>query len=361
MTTTFELDPRQGATPPNTARQADRSAQAQAHRDDLRRPYGNAPGSVAALMTSRYSTVSQSLDCAAALATLRGEAADAQSLQQIYVLDEQRQLLGTLSLGELILAEAQMPVSALMIRPVISACISDTQEEIARLISHYDLLAIPIVNRSGQMVGIVSCDDAMDVVVEEATEDFHKGALIGTRIGNLKTATIGLLYRKRVLWLVLLVFGNLFSGAGIAHFEDLIAANIALVFFPPLLVDSGGNAGAQSATLMVRALATGEVVLKDWLVLLGRECFVALGLGVTMAVAVASLGLLRGGPDIAVIVACSMMLIVLVGSLIGMSLPFLLSRMKLDPATASGPLITSIADAAGVMVYFGIATQVLDL
>lgn len=196
---------------------------------------------------------------------------------------------------------------------------------------------------------------------DEATEDFHKGALIGTPIGSLKNATISLLYRKRVLWLVLLVFGNLFSGAGIAAFEDTIAANIVLVFFLPLLVDSGGNAGAQSATLMVRALATGDVVMSDWLRLLGRECGVALGLGVTMSVAVAALGMMRGGQDIALVVASSMLIIVLIGSLIGMSLPFLLSRMRLDPATASGPLITSIADAAGVLVYFGIATHVLGL
>ncbi|EIK98515.1 MgtE integral membrane protein [Pseudomonas sp. M47T1] len=197
--------------------------------------------------------------------------------------------------------------------------------------------------------------------VVEATEDFHKGALISTPLGNLGTATVGLLYRKRVLWLVLLVFGNLFSGAGIAAFEDVIAANIVLVFFLPLLVDSGGNAGAQSATLMVRALATGEVVMKDWLRLLWRECFVALALGITMAVAVALLGAARGGWDISMVVAGSMLIIVLVGSLIGMSLPFLFSRLNMDPAVASGPLITSIADAAGVLVYFGIASVVLQL
>lgn len=196
---------------------------------------------------------------------------------------------------------------------------------------------------------------------DEATEDFHKGALISTPIGSLKNASVAFLYRKRVLWLVLLVFGNLFSGAGIAAFEETIAANIVLVFFLPLLVDSGGNAGAQSATLMVRALATGDVVMRDWLRLLGRECGVALALGATMSLAVAGLGLLRGGQGVALVVASSMLIIVLVGSLIGMSLPFLLSRMKLDPATASGPLITSIADAAGVLVYFGIATAVLGL
>jgi magnesium transporter len=336
-------------------------ALAHLQREDLRALASYVEGSAGAVMTSEYSTVDAKLNAAQAIDALRREAADAETIYQTYVLDERRQLLGTLSLRELILAPQQIPVAQLMIKPVVSARVDDDQEEVARLINHYDLLALPIVNADGALVGIVTCDDAMDVVVEEATEDFHKGALIGAHIGNLSTATVAMLYRKRVLWLVLLVFGNLFSGAGIAVFEDIIAANIALVFFLPLLVDSGGNAGAQSATLMVRALATGEVVLRDWLRLLGRECAVALGLGVTMAVAVALLGVMRGGWDISLIVASSMLIIVLLGSVIGMSLPFLLSRLRLDPATASGPLITSIADAAGVLVYFGIATQVLEL
>lgn len=216
-------------------------------------------------------------------------------------------------------------------------------------------------NPIDKTIAVGAVDAALDAQRRQATESFHKGASITSTIGDLRHATLGLLYRKRVLWLVLLVFGNLFSGAGIAAFEETIAAHIALVFFLPLLVDSGGNAGSQSATLMVRGLATGEVTLSDWGRMLGREFGVALLLGCTMAVAVASLGLLRGGPQIALIVASSMVVIVLVGSLIGMSLPFLLSRLKLDPATASGPLITSIADAAGVLVYFGIATQVLEL
>jgi len=336
-------------------------ALAHVQREDLRKLCSYVEGSAGAVMTSEYSTLDASLTAAQAIEALRREAADAETIYQAYVLDEERRLLGTLSLRELILATPDTRVADLINKTVISINVDAPQEQVARLINDYDLLALPIVNKRGALVGIVTCDDAMDVVVEEATEDFHKGAMISTRIGNLKNATISLLYRKRVLWLVLLVFGNLFSGAGIAAFEEIIAANIALVFFLPLLVDSGGNAGAQSATLMVRALATGEVILKDWLRLLRRECFVALALGLTMAVAVATLGLMRGGPSIAIIVACSMMIIVLIGSLIGMSLPFLLSRMRLDPATASGPLITSIADAVGVLIYFGIATQVLEL
>jgi magnesium transporter len=131
------------------------------------------------------------------------------------------------------------------------------------------------------------------------------------------------------------------------------------MFFLPLLIDSGGNAGSQSATLMVRALATGDVVLKDWAGMLGRELAVAALLGVTMAAAVSMLGIWRGGPDIALVVSLTMALVVVTGSLIGMSLPFLLSRVRLDPAAASAPLITTIADAVGVIFYFGIATALL--
>ncbi|MFF7706443.1 magnesium transporter [Pseudomonas sp. NPDC007930] len=336
-------------------------ALAQAERDDVLRLCSYQEGTAGALMTSEYSWLPAQLSAAEAIGVLRGQAGEAETIYQNYILDGERRLLGTLSLRQLILAPEAEALENLMVTPVVHARVDTPAEEVARLISDYDLLALPIVDAQARLVGIVTCDDAMDVVVEHATEDFHKGASIAQHIGNLKTASVSLLYRKRVFWLVLLVFGNLFSGAGIAAFEDVIASNIALVFFLPLLVDSGGNAGAQSATLMVRALATGEVVLRDWLGLLRRECAVALALGCTMALAVSTLGLVRGGTDIAVIVASSMLVIVLVGSLIGMSLPFAFSRLKLDPATASGPLITSIADAAGVLVYFGIASQVLEL
>jgi magnesium transporter len=337
------------------------AALAQAERDDLLKLSAHRQGTAGAIMTSEYCTVDNAMSVAQAIAALRQSAPVAETIYQAYVLDGERRLIGVLSLRDLVLAEPGAQVASLARDQVVSAPVGCPQEQVARLINDYDLLALPIVNEQQQLVGIVTCDDAMDVVVDEATEDFHKGASIAAHVGNLRDATVGLLYRKRVFWLVLLVFGNLFSGAGIAAFEDVIAANIALVFFLPLLVDSGGNAGAQSATLMVRALATGEVVLRDWVKLLGRECAVALALGITMAAAVALLGVMRGGPDIAVIVACSMVIIVLIGSVIGMSLPFLLSRLRLDPATASGPLITSIADAAGVLVYFAIATQVLEL
>src|SRR5690554_4138768 len=159
--------------------------------------------------------------------------------------------------------------------------------------------------------------------------------------------------------LPILVFANLFSGAGIAYFEDTIAAQVVLVFFLPLLIGSGGNAGAQAATLMVRGMATGDVGVKDWGKLLGRELMVAGALGLTMALAVAPIGVMRGGEAVAMIVATSMVTIVLFGSLLGMCLPFILNRVGWDPATASAPLVTTLIDASGVLIYFSIATVVL--
>ncbi|MGH8588961.1 MAG: magnesium transporter, partial [Gammaproteobacteria bacterium] len=218
-----------------------------------------------------------------------------------------------------------------------------------------------IVNGGDKLVGIVTYDDALDVVEAEATEDFHKGATVGKLDGSVREAALNLLYRKRVFWLVLLVFGNLFSGAGIAYFEDTITAYVGLVFFLPLLVGSAGNAGSQASTLMVRALATGDVMLKDWGRMLGRELVVAAALGLTMAIAVYGVGVMRGGAELALVVALAMLFAVMTGGLIGVSLPFMLSRFKLDPATASAPLVTTIADVTGVVIYFSIASIYLPL
>jgi len=185
----------------------------------------------------------------------------------------------------------------------------------------------------------------------------HKPPELGI---NIREADFLSLIRKRLPWLLVLVFMNIFSGAGIAHFEDTIEAVVALVFFLPLLIDSGGNAGTQSATLMVRALAVGDVHLKHWFRLLGKEVSVAIGIGLIMGVAVSLIGIFRAGPEVAVVVAMTMVVTVLFGSLVGMSLPFLLTRFRMDPAAASGPLVTSIADIGGVLIYFSIATWYLS-
>jgi magnesium transporter len=336
-------------------------ALAQAEREDIRRLASYAEGTVGAVMTSDYAMLTPDLSAREALDRLRLQAPDKETIYRAYVVDPERRLIGSVRLQELILAWPNVSIADLMERNPRSVLVSDDQEVAAREIARYDVLALPVVDSEGHLVGIVTHDDAMDVVEQEATEDFHKQATVGTIVTSLKDASIGLLYRKRITWLVLLVFGNLLSGAGIAYFEDTIAAYVALVFFLPLLIGSGGNAGSQASTLMVRALATGDVRLRDWGRVLGREILVAAALGGTMAVAVSAIGIIRGGPEIALVVASSMIMIVMVGSIIGTSLPFLFSRFNMDPAAASAPLVTVMADAVGVMIYFSIATAILSV
>jgi magnesium transporter len=336
-------------------------ALAQAEREDIRRLASYAEGTVGALMTSDYAMLTPDISAREALDRLRLQAPDKETIYRAYVVDPERKLIGSVRLQELILAPPGASIADLMERNPLFVLVNDDQEVAAREIAKYDVIALPVVDSEGHLLGIVTHDDAMDVVEQEATEDFHKHGTVGTIVTSLRDASIGLLYRKRITWLILLVFGNLLSGAGIAFYEDTIAAYVALVFFLPLLIGSGGNAGSQASTLMVRALATGDVSLRDWGRVLGREIMVAGALGLTMALAVSGIGFIRGGPDIALVVALTMVTIVMVGSVIGMSLPFLLSRFNMDPATASAPLITCIADAVGVVIYFSIATSFLNV
>ncbi|NHA15848.1 magnesium transporter [Thioalkalivibrio sp. XN279] len=334
-------------------------ALAQAEREDIRRLAGYAEDTAGAIMSSDYAVLTASLSAAQAIEKLRHEAPNKETIYRAYVTAPDRRLLGAVRLRDLILASPKMLVRDLMEEGPLSVHVDEDQEEVARKISRYDVLALPVVDAEGRLVGIVTHDDAMDVIQEEATEDFHKVGSVGDLDSSVRDASIGLLYRKRIAWLVLLVFGNLVSGAGIHYYEDTIASVVALVFFLPLLIGSSGNAGSQAATLMVRALATGDVMLKDWGRMLGREVLIAVLLGLTMALAVSGIGWYRGGPGVALAVALTMVLVVMVGSLIGMSLPFILSRFKLDPATASAPLVTTLADASGVFIYFGVATAIL--
>ncbi len=337
-------------------------ALAQAEREDIRLLSSYAEGTAGAIMSSEYATLKPDLTVKDAITMLRLEAPDTETIYIAYVLDDARKLLGVVSLKQLILAPEQQLISALMMKDVLFVDAQASQAEAAKLIARYDLLALPVTDSRGVMVGIVTHDDAMDVAREEATEDFLKaGAVNATSRISIKTAPIFQLYQKRIYWLIILVFGSLLSGFGIAHFEEIIAAHIVLVFFLPLLVGSGGNAGSQSSTLMVRALATGDVGLKDWFYLFGRESLVALCLGATMAAAVSLLGYYRGDAAVALVLALSMVAIVLLGCLIGMSLPFILNKLGLDPASASAPLVTSICDAAGVVVYLFIASNILSL
>ncbi|WP_322989397.1 magnesium transporter [Hoeflea sp.] len=330
-------------------------------RENIRQLSAYEAGTAGAIMTTDFAILGAEMTTLEAIAALRRQAPDTETIYRSYILDDASHLIGSLRLHELILAMDDALIGDIMDTSPISVPVTMDQEDVAKIIARYDILAVPVVDAEGRLLGIVTHDDAADAMQAETTEDFQKISTVLPFAQNMREAGIRILYSKRIVWLALLVFGNLFSGAGIAYFEEMILAYVSLVFFLPLLIDSSGNAGSQSATLMVRALATGDVALKDWRNLILRELAVAAALGATMALVVFPVGALRGGAGIALTVGLTMFVVVIIGSLVGMSLPFLLTRLRLDPATASGPLVTTISDGVGVLIYFSIATLVLGL
>ncbi|MEM4258197.1 MAG: magnesium transporter [Candidatus Thermoplasmatota archaeon] len=330
---------------------------------EARQLLGYPEDSVGRLMTPDFVAIRADWTVEQALAYIRDKGKDSEILAMIYVVDEQGKIIDDLRLRQIILANPTDKISDIMNYTFVCISAFDDQEKAYHLIKEHNLYALPVVDSQGVLLGIVTVDDLIDVGEEETTEDFHKIAAMSKRKlpDRIRDAPIRTLYQKRIGWLVFLVFVNIFSGAAIAFFEDTIAKYLVLVLFMPLLVDCGGNAGSQASTLMVRALAIKDVKLQDWYYCVGKEVLVAGAIGLTMGVVVSILGIFRGGMLIALVVGLSMMAIVFVGSLIGLSLPFLFTRLGWDPAVASGPLITSIADIVGIILYLFIATMLLGI
>jgi len=316
--------------------------------------------SIGRLMTPNFVAVRPDFTVAQTLEHVRQYGQDSETLNVIYVVNEAWKLIDDIRIREIILANPEQKIGDLIDNRFVALSAFDDQEMAIRVFQDQDRVALPVVDTTGMLLGIVTIDDMMDVAEEETTEDFHKFGSFQDAVVNPLKARVGYLYRMRIFWLTLLVFMNVFSGAAIAHFESAITALVSLLFFLPLLIASSGNAGAQSATLMIRALAIGDVEIKDWLRLLGKEFFVSLLLGLTMAVGAALIASFRA-PQIIFVVAVTMVLTVITGSLIGLLLPFIFTRLRLDPATASAPLITSLADISGVLIYFSVATWILGL
>lgn len=315
--------------------------------------------SVGRLMSTHYVAVREYWTIARALEHIREMGRGGKHLDVIYVVDAGWKLIDALALEVFVTGDPDETVQSIMDRSFVSLSAFDDREQAVEVMQRYDLVAVPVVDSDGVLLGTVTIDDVLDIAEEEATEDFHKGAaMVPLRVSYSESTAISL-YKLRVGWLAALVLLNLGSSGVIAAFEETLQATIALAFFIPLLIDSGGNTGAQSATLMVRGLATGDLRLSQWSRTLAKELAVGLCLGLTLGLASSVLGVVRGGFEVGVVVGLSMAAIVLVANLIGAVLPFLLTRLRLDPAIASSPLITSIADVTGLMIYFSIAAMVI--
>ncbi|HOV71381.1 MAG TPA: magnesium transporter [Dysgonamonadaceae bacterium] len=321
---------------------------------------GYPENSIGRLMTPEYVAVKPDFTIDQVFAHIRQYGKNCETIDNIYVVDKNWKLLDDIQIKDIILASPEQTVSELMDHRFVALNAMDDQESAIRVFKDYDRVSLPVVNEEGILLGIVTFDDIMDVVEEESTEDFHKfGSLQKPIINPLEAPTLHL-FRERIFWLAALLFVNIFSGAVLSSFESVIQSVVSLVFFLPLIIDSAGNAGSQTASLMIRSLATGDVHLKDWYKLVGKELIVSFLLGIAMAVGIAAIAHFRS-PDIIYIVALTMLLVVMIGSLIGLLLPFIFTKLKLDPATASAPLITSIADILGILIYFSLASHFLGL
>ncbi|MCL2182822.1 MAG: magnesium transporter [Chitinispirillia bacterium] len=332
---------------------------------ETRQLLGYPEGSVGRVMTPNFVDISAEWTVSEALSHIRKHGRGSETITVVYVTDETGKLLDEIPLRRLVLAPPEKTVESIMDGSVVSLNGYSDQEAAVAMIKKYNYLALPVVDSAGVLLGIVTIDDMMDVAEAEVTEDFHKLGAVSIEadgegpIESIREAAVSVLFRRRIVWLVLLVFVNILSGFGMSFFTDTIAAAVALVFFLPLLIGSGGNAGSQSSTLLVRALATGNVRRRDLGRMLGKEFLVSLLLGLTMAAAIAGVAVFRGGMRVGLVVAASMVLILVTSCLVGVLLPFILQRFGKDPAAASAPLVTSIVDISGVLIYFSLASRVI--
>ncbi len=321
------------------------------------------------LMNPRYARVRPDITVDEAITYLRRQAAEGtQSLPYAYVLDQEQKLLGVVSYRELFTAKPGQLVQEVMASDVVTVPEAMDQEDVSRLFSTYRLLAIPVVDAEGKMKGIVTLDDVVDVVREEATEDIQKmGGTVALEAPYLQVGLFEMI-KKRAGWLSVLFLGESLTAVAMGHFEAEIARAVVLALFVPLVISSGGNSGGQATTLVIRAMALGEVKLRDWWRVVQREFFAGLGLGSILA----TIGLVRiivweklfhtYGPhylSVAAAVSVSLLGIVLWGTMVGSMLPFLLRRLGLDPATASAPFVATLVDVTGLIIYFSTARVIL--
>jgi len=327
--------------------------------DETKRLLGYPPESVGRLMTPEYVAVREHWTAARALDHVRHAGQKVEQVLAVFVVSSSWKLKGVLTLQQLVLAAPDAQVETFTREGVVKLRVDDDREIAVESMLRYDEVILPVVNDQEVLLGIVTADDVFDVAEAEATEDIQLSGAVSPLRGSYRDASVAELCRKRLPWLASLIFVNLAASGVIAAYEETLASMLALTFFLPLLLGAGGNAGAQASTLTVRALATGDLDSSLWLRALTKELAVGLILGLSMAGLAWLLASWRADMRVALVVAVSMAAVVLVANLVGMTLPFLLTRLRLDPAVASNPLITSISDVAGVLIYLSTAAFAL--
>lgn len=349
---------------------------ARAEREDIRKLASYEEGTAGALMSSDYATLRPDITVAQALDLVRAQAPTKETIYYIYVVDDAHRLIGLVSLKDLILARPSQLVRDIMHEEVIFCNVNEDQETVARKIEKYDLLAIPVTNGENKLIGIITHDDTMDVIRQEQQEDVEKLMAIGGRhqIGQYMNMPVVSHFRNRAPWLVVLAILGLVSGLIVMSFESLLARFSILIAFIPMLADTGGNTGSQSATLVIRALALGEISTTDALRVLFKEFRVSIMLAVVLACVAFGRVLagvaIFGGEGVpagyslvwvGMAISVALGLQVISATLLGAILPLVAAKFNRDPALIASPALTTVVDMSGVLLFFGTVRLLLNI
>lgn len=327
-------------------------------RRDIVRLAAYPEGTAGAIMTTGVAVLPENLAVGEALQSLGRQSEELETIYYIYVVDDENHLRGVVSARQLVskLGKPDTPISELMESDVVSVQVSEDQEDVARKVARYDLLAIPVVDESHRMLGIITHDDVIDVVREEATEDAHLIGAVGPLEDSYLQTSLVTLSWKRGAWLLILFATGALTALAMRHYHVIQEKWVWLGWFVPLIISSGGNSGSQSATLVITAMATGDISLRDWFRVLWRETLIGVMLGAALAlVGFIAAWMLLGAVEHAVILLVTLLLVVVCGTFSGSALPLVFRRLGLDPALMSTPFVAAIIDVVGIVIYMNMA------
>lgn len=319
--------------------------------------------SAGSIMTTEYMDLKEENTIKDAIKKIKREYDDKETIDICFVTDKSRKLIGTVKLKDLVLNDEDKLIKEIMDDDIMSVNTLMDQEKVAQIIQDYDLTSIPVVDSENKLVGIITIDDVIDIIEEEATEDIEKmAAITPTEKPYLKLNVLDL-YKSRIPWLLLLMISATFTGKIIQHYEAALASYVVLTSFIPMLMDTGGNAGGQSSVTIIRGLSLNDIEYKDTLKVIWKEIRVAVLAGLTLAVAnfVKLLLIDKVTASVALVVCLTLIVTVIIAKIIGCSLPILAKKIGFDPAVMASPFITTIVDAISLIVYFQIATHLLGL
>ena len=325
---------------------------------------GYQPETAGRVMTTEYITLRRDMSVNQALEQVRAQAKDKETIYTMYIADRSRKLDGVVSLKELIVADGESKLEDVMTHHVIKVTTDTDQEDVANLLKEMDFLTIPVVDKEDRLLGIVTIDDAIDILEEEATEDIYDQAGFADITGNeadraevLSHGTIWQIWKVRLPFLMITLVAGMISGSVIGAFEEVLEAVVVVAFFIPMIMDMGGSVGTQSSTVFVRGVALGHINVKQFWNHLFKEIFIGFSIGAVVGTLAGILAFVwRGMPMLGLSVGLAMMATSTLAATLGFFVPYLLIRFKLDQAAGSTPIITSIKDIAGLLIYFGFAS-----